>query len=106
MNKEESVIWEYISILVTIVVMTMLSGGSVRVNAGTFKNDFATIASKDDALTALIHLGYLGYDADKKKAFIPNYEVATAFEAALQTGSWSDKIWHLFQEQMQETVQQ
>ena len=37
----------------------------------------------------LIHLGYLGYDADRKKSFIPNYEVATAFELALQTGSWS-----------------
>ena len=32
--------------------------------------DLSTVASKDDALTALIHLGYLGYDADgedKKK---------------------------------------
>lgn len=28
--------------------------------------------------TLLIHLGYLGYDAERKKAFIPNYEVATA----------------------------
>ena len=67
-------------------IMTMLAGGKVRVNTNTFKNDFSTIASKDDALTALIHLGYLGYDVDRKKAFIPNYEVATAFEAALQTG--------------------
>ncbi|MBU5478975.1 ATP-binding protein [Eubacterium sp. MSJ-13] len=71
-------------------IMTMLAGGKVRVNPNTFKNDFSTIASKDDALTALIHLGYLGYDSDRKKAFIPNYEVATAFESALQTGEWSD----------------
>lgn len=43
----------------------------------------------------VIHLGYLGYDSDRKKAFIPNYEVATAFESALQTGvlsGYSDKI--------------
>ena len=71
-------------------IMAMLAGDMVRVNTNTFKNDFSTIASKDDALTALIHLRYLGYDSDRKKAFIPNYEVATAFEAALQTGEWSD----------------
>ncbi|MGN0484783.1 MAG: hypothetical protein ACI4HI_14645 [Lachnospiraceae bacterium] len=45
---------------------------------------------KDDALTALIHLGYLGYDADRKSAYIQNYEVASAFELALQTGSWNE----------------
>ena len=71
-------------------VMKMLSNGRVRVKTTTFKNDFSTIASKDDALTALIHLGYLGYDAEKKSAFIPNYEVATAFEAALETGEWKE----------------
>ena len=71
-------------------VMTMLAGGKVRVNTNTFQNDFSTVASKDDALTALIHMGYLGYDADRKSAYIPNYEVATAFEAALQTGEWKD----------------
>ena len=38
-------------------VMTMLAGGKVRVNTNSFQNDFFTVSSKDDALTALIHLG-------------------------------------------------
>ena len=71
-------------------VLTMLSGGKVRLNVNHFQNDLSTVASKDDALTALIHLGYLGYDADRKSAYIPNYEVASAFELALQTGSWKE----------------
>ena len=71
-------------------VLTMLSGGKVRLNINTFKNDLSTVASKDDALTALIHLGYLCYDAERKSAYIPNYEVASAFELALQTGCWNE----------------
>ena len=88
-------------------IMTMLAGGKVRVNTNTFKNDFSTIASKDDALTALIHLGYLGYDVDRKKAFIPNYEVATAFEAALQTGEWTEiaKAISICDELLDETIE-
>ena len=87
-------------------IMTMLSGSKVRVNTNTFKNDFSTIASKDDALTALIHLGYLGYDIDRKKAFIPNYEVATSFESALQTGEWREiaKAISICDELLDETI--
>ena len=71
-------------------VMTMVSGGKVMVDTESFQNDLSEIYSKDDALTALIHLGYLGYDADRSSAYVPNYEVAKAFQMALKTGSWTE----------------
>lgn len=40
-------------------VLSMLAGEKVRVIVNTFQNDLTTVATKDDALTALIHLGYL-----------------------------------------------
>ncbi len=71
-------------------IIGMLGGDKVYVDTYTFQNDFSTVGSKDEALTALIHLGYLGYDAEDMSAFIPNYEVKAAFNAALKTGSWKD----------------
>lgn len=68
-------------------ILTMLSGRNVEVNTSTFKNDLSLIGSKDEALTALIHLGYLGYDSDLYEAYIPNYEVGLAYQAALASGN-------------------
>ena len=71
-------------------ILDMLSGDKIGVNAGTFQNDLSILDSKDEVLTALIHLGYLGYDADRKKAYIPNYEVASAYDLALRKSGWSE----------------
>lgn len=71
-------------------VLAMLVGEQVSVNVRTFKNDLSIIESRDEALTALIHLGYLGYDAERRNAYIPNYEVASAYHLALETGNWNE----------------
>lgn len=70
-------------------VLQMLEGKKVEVNVNTFKNDLSEIYSKDDALTALIHLGYLAYNKEEEVAYIPNYEVAMAYRAALQDNQWN-----------------
>lgn len=59
-------------------IMKMLAGDSVYVDIKGFENDLSMINSKNDVLTALIHLGYLGYDKRKRTAYIPNYEVKEA----------------------------
>lgn len=41
-------------------------------------------------MTALIHMGYLGYDPATKSAFIPNEEVRDIFESAIKVGEWND----------------
>jgi len=71
-------------------ILTIMEGGRVSVNTDTFKNDLKHIDSKDDALTALIHLGYLGYDKEDGEAYMPNYEVSKSFQSALQTGNWKE----------------
>lgn len=71
-------------------VMKMLIGEKVYVDVKSFENDLSKINSKDDALTALIHLGYLGYDKNEKSAYIPNYEVKEAYQSALSKGNWKE----------------
>ena len=56
-------------------IIEMLSGSEVKVNTATFKNDTINIKSKDDVLTYMIHLGYLGYNQKLKTAFVPNEEI-------------------------------
>ncbi len=71
-------------------IVRMLGGDHIRINTRSFQNDMRTFRTKDDVLTLLIHLGYLGYDADTQKAFIPNKEIAGEFENAMSTGGWSE----------------
>ena len=56
-------------------IIRMLSGEHVYVNTLKFQNDMRIVNSKNDVLTVLIHLGYLAYDGDTGKCFIPNKEV-------------------------------
>ena len=64
-------------------VIEMLSGASVKVQVKSFQNDMVSFANRDDVLTYLIHLGYLGYEQYGKTAFIPNEEIRQELTVAL-----------------------
>ena len=68
-------------------IIRMLSGEQVSVNTLKFQNDMHIVRSRNDVLTVLIHLGYLAYDEDRKKCFIPNKEVADEFQNAVEDTS-------------------
>lgn len=64
-------------------IIEMLSGAAVEVDTGSFQNDTVSFGGKDDVLTYLIHLGYLGYDQKNQTAFIPNREIRQQFATAI-----------------------
>ena len=63
-------------------VLRMIAGEAVPVNTGIFTNDMITFRIKDDVLTLLIHLGYLGYHYAEKTVFIPNNDIRLKFICA------------------------
>lgn len=71
-------------------IVRMLGGGRVKVNTFSFQNDMCNFRTKDDVLTLLIHIGYLGYDAETKEVFIPNKEIAGEFENAMSVSGWPE----------------
>ena len=70
-------------------IIKMLAGEHVQVNTSKFQNDMHIVRSKNDALTVMIHLGYLSYIHDSKECYIPNKEVAEEFLNAVEDTSWT-----------------
>lgn len=71
-------------------VISMLSGNHVAVKTGTFKNDMREFGSRDDVLTILIHLGYLGFDESSEEAYVPDDEVRRELENAVEETRWTE----------------
>lgn len=70
-------------------LIEMIAGNSVEVQVGTFQNDAVNFANKDDVLTYLIHLGYLAYDQNTERAFVPNEEIRQELIKATQRKKWN-----------------
>lgn len=73
-------------------VVGMLTGERCKVNTDSFENDMVSFKSRDDVLTALIHLGYLAYDRENREAYIPNEEIRSSFSNAVQKSGWSPVV--------------
>ena len=71
-------------------VIRLLSYERVAINPNKFQNDMTTFASKDDVLTLLVHLGYLGYDNINKEVYIPNNEVISSFIDSIESSNWKE----------------
>lgn len=70
-------------------VALLMDGGRVPVDISTYQNDMTTFTCRDDVLSLLIHLGYLGYDDESKEVFIPNKELMDEFKASTKSSEWS-----------------
>lgn len=69
-------------------IITLLSGSPLQVNVRTFENNPSIIKSRDEVITYLIHLGYLGYNSDNQTAFVPNEEVRQELAYAVEDRKW------------------
>ncbi len=73
-------------------IIEMLSGEKIHVDVFSFNNDLISFSNKEDVITYMIHLGYLGYDNFYKTAFIPNEEIRQELIRATTTRKWNDLI--------------
>lgn len=71
-------------------VLSMMAGERIGVNTKSFSNDMTTFQNKDDVLTLLVHLGYLGYDSVEEMVYIPNNEIRMEYANAVSVSEWGE----------------
>lgn len=71
-------------------VLSMMAGEQIPVNTRSFSNDMNTFQNKDDVLTLLVHLGYLGYDSVEGTVYIPNSEIRMEYANAVSVSEWGE----------------
>ena len=70
-------------------VALLMDGGRLKIDTSTYQNDMTTFHSRDDVLSLLIHLGYLGYDDERGEVFIPNREILAEFMTSTKSEEWT-----------------
>jgi len=70
-------------------IIRLRNGKKIKIEIESYQNDMSSFKKKDDVLTMLIHLGYLGYDIKTKEVFIPNKEVLKEFITITDSENWN-----------------
>lgn len=71
-------------------VALLMDGGRLAVDTSTYQNDMTTLNGRDDVLSLLVHLGYLGFDDACGEVFIPNREILDEFRASTKGQEWAE----------------
>ena len=71
------------------VIIDLLAGRRANIDTLSFQNDMSSFTSKDDVLTLLVHLGYLGYYQDVGEVYIANNEVKDTFVISVKNSNWN-----------------
>ena len=74
-------------------ILALIAGDKRKIATGSFQNDMTSLGTKDEVMTLLIHLGYLGYERNTCEVFIPNEEIRREFILATTSeNSWSEIV--------------
>lgn len=73
-------------------VTLLMDGARIHIDTSTYQNDMTTFTGKDDVLSLLIHLGYLGYDDVAGEIYIPNKEILDEFKTSTKGSEWTDSF--------------
>ncbi len=86
-------------------VTLLMDGARIHIDTSTYQNDMTTFTGKDDVLSLLIHLGYLGYDDVAGEIYIPNREIFDEFKTSTKGSEWveSFKAFDISQELLEAT---
>ncbi len=72
------------------IIASLIANEHIDVNVSKFENDLTKVNSCDAALTVLIHLGYLAYDFESRKCYIPNHEIREEFINGIDDLNWKE----------------
>ena len=69
-------------------VALLMDGGKLKIDTSSYQNDMTSFTCRDDVLSLLIHLGYLGFDDETSEVFIPNKEILDEFRTSTKSDEW------------------